>query len=1032
MAVGSNQLLKNAVLFDIETLGLTRGLPIHEAALYSFDTQEVHEWILKPAMVEVDSATAQDFTRLASSVHDVHRKVDFASWPEAVKRVAELRVGKELKTKAEVREALGWASSFIEKAVWGGGAPKHPHLRGAPPSPAQVAARRAILQSKGISLTSSYGVSTEDFVQDAFSRFMSPSKEGRTVWIANAAFESKQIGAVLGALPKEAQDQFKSRLETKSQYADPFYVTGVEVNRARAKAQLSGDWTGVWKAYKKYTPKAGEVAIRDVQDITRAMMSYGKKLGFMKQGDSYFGASVDLTYRLMGSLQEDPTLARQMLLSKEAHRAVEDVAISEKFILEKLINYTDALEAAEEGGALGQELLSAAKKKKGALYEASIYFKRLEAVAPELMKNNLLKRLERAAVDIDRDGRTFMTNGFAGVQQMDQTDPHGNARQIARVRHNRVAHTTMDQVVDYLGRTGKYGDFGVEINEEWARMRATISESVKAGKSKERAIIEASSQQQVDLESMFKNRADELLGLENQIGLRRVGSRYTSNYLGPKIKGLKKPGVYGKSFAAASVGLAALGGIWDLMGGPNSTAPGRRDQSVATMNYQEYVDDQSQRSGLQKQGMSAQARPSRTDFGSPWQGPGTSAGVLIHQDLLQEREKYLREQYRATHLDPEWGIFGWRGPLGRVLDNSSMAPNDARALRNGEFGGIRNRSGMRVLDVDPGKWEVEVEDVDTIMLKRKGMRSAVGRFFGLNNDMTFRLEGIDSTEIWHGAGDGAWHVPQPGATKATEAMRALVAGKKISVAFDPTKMTYGRNVGVFYSDEGKNLNLEAVRRGLAAHLPYGKYKEAHTDWDEFAAAQETALASNRGMWSSPWAQTYAAFSEASGNQITFNTFARKEKLAQNASTMSLISLMEHAEASGSASAFHIDQARRIGKSWDFKGDRVRPYIAGGNTKPHYSGYMNQMMQDQRRFMNTYGGSRSYKHSHNTGTGRLNAYLSLDSMGSNNSAWSRRQLNAYEIYSTKHRLNGERKARMAASQREVNQSFGRSPIGHHRM
>lgn len=1033
-------LLKHALILDTETLGLQRGSPIHEVAIYNFDTKEAYEYILKPRMVEIEGSQAQDLTRLASSVYDVHHAVDFPDWRTAVKEVAAMSAkvqSSQLATDVEIQKALQVSNPFLHRALYGAGGLKYPHLMDTTSTLAQQMARQSRLKQHGVSaFNTQAGVLIEDLLKPGALIPEPKGLQGTTLWIANAPFESKQLGAQLGAMGQGTVDIFKSQFETSSRYADPMYITGRGVNEARVAAQLTGDWTQVWKAYQEFTPKPGEVAVRDIQDVSRAMMSYGKKLGLMKGGGKdYFGASIDLQYRLLGSLEKDPRVAASMLLTEEVHRAVEDAAISERYVLEKSLHYTSVLQQVSEGTAEGQRLLTEAAGGSGPLHEISLYFKRLEAVAPIAQRNNLIKRLERAAIDIQNDGVSWQMTGYKGIQRMEQMTHAGRQTTIPRLRPDRTPYRDMDSVVDYLAKEGSYGNYGIDVHKEWASMRAHITEAEQRQVSKEAAIVSYSTQETSEaISSFFHKNANQLLDLSSQVELKRLNSTYGNRIWKEGLEaGIQNIPRAGQAFGVAAVGLAAMGMLWSIGSGPNSSSGDRQDQSLMTMNYEEWQAAQAQREGLAEQGIAKQYRHLRTDFGSPYQGPTGVQEVFYDQDLLKAREQWMRSQYGARHFDPVDGLFGLKGIFSSVGRSSYTYNHEGRALGPGELPGIKNRRGMQVMDVDRDKWEIDVEDADTITLKRKGVVGAVSRFFGLSSgSYNFRLEGIDAPEIRHGTFDNSWHTPQPGGDNSTLALRQMLKDGNIQIAFDPSEQTYGRNVGVVYA-QGKNINLEEVKRGLAAHLPYGKQEDSHVNWGEFSFAEQKSIASNRGMWATPWAQVYSEFVQQSGQRITFHTFTDPNKVAQNSGTMGLLSTMEQAQAMGFANESQIQLAHQLGKSWNPKGDNVRPFLMDLKPPAHYTNYMPQMMYDHKRFMNTYGTNSSpYRYSVTAGTGDLNAYMALDSMGSTNSPWSRRQLDVFDRYGNTMPANQNRKARMAAMQRSVNQSFGVSPIGHNRM
>ena len=102
--------------------------------------------------------------------------------------------------------------------------------------------------------------------------------------------------------------------------------------------------------------------------------------------------------------------------------------------------------------------------------------------------------------------------------------------------------------------------------------------------------------------------------------------------------------------------------------------------------------------------------------------------------------------------------------------------------------------------------------------------------------------------------------------------------KNVEVVFDQSDSTYGRRVGVVYAD-GVNVNLELIKRGAAAYLPYRSHrKKSIYDEKEFSAAQEMAYKSKRGMWRTDFFNSYKQLAQASGQTVTFNTLADPKKL----------------------------------------------------------------------------------------------------------------------------------------------------------
>ena len=88
--------------------------------------------------------------------------------------------------------------------------------------------------------------------------------------------------------------------------------------------------------------------------------------------------------------------------------------------------------------------------------------------------------------------------------------------------------------------------------------------------------------------------------------------------------------------------------------------------------------------------------------------------------------------------------------------------------------------------------------------------------------MSIRLAGIDSLRLPGNRG------AQPYAEAKRIAQDMMKRAKNVEVVFDNSDSTYGRRVGVIYAD-GVNVNLELIKRGAAAYLPYrSKQGRYHT------------------------------------------------------------------------------------------------------------------------------------------------------------------------------------------------------------
>ena len=309
--------------------------------------------------------------------------------------------------------------------------------------------------------------------------------------------------------------------------------------------------------------------------------------------------------------------------------------------------------------------------------------------------------------------------------------------------------------------------------------------------------------------------------------------------------------------------------------------------------------------GMQEQGVAAKLRKMMTDFGSPFQGAGYSYGVLENMQYIRERERKIQESYNFRHNSQEGDIY----QLLRSFVSNSFTPPEAqlknriRPLLGGfdpvptSFKEVKGNNLVKVtLDTS---YKINVEDADTITLSQKGASGALGDFMGSGKKFSIRFAGIDAPETSHGD-RGA----QPYAVAAKRLAKDLMSkASKIELVFDPSDTTYGRRVAMVYAD-GKNVNLELIKRGAAAFLPYrGSGKSPIYDHKAFEDAQARAQQSSRGMWTTDYFKAYAQMMKEGNQSITFNTLVNASKVSSNTNLMNVASTMNLADQLGIGNQF---------------------------------------------------------------------------------------------------------------------------------
>ena len=873
-------------------------------------------------------------------------------------------------------------------------------------------------------------------------------------WIANTQFESRHLGAELDVLERSLTEQaIAEGIEEKQAlknaqsqtirnslaWQNPrqtalLYTTGSEYNKARAAA-LTGTsdkgWIGVWEALLNNT-KPGDV--RDIFDVMKAQEAYIRKIApeFLPE-QSIVTGGIDVQYRLMRALDEGP----KGLLVTEPHIGALDVSIQE-YMTKRLLTETAALQAAAEGTEEGLELLQQAKAGQGPISNVLRRFSMTKALMPDQQRANILKRLDRATADLATNNVTeqYVRHDIRSKVQRTRAGAEALVDVATPVR---APFTSLDAVIDLMGQENYYPQ---DILQEEVSIYKAHTRGLEG-----QELIEAS-RTYVDERTLrltspdAKERAfGRLAGVQGQpeemaeAFLKMHGATpetplYTAKTAASRPLPVKGVGRIGLGIAAS---MAAAGVLYSVANGGRPAEP---RPSMISKDYQGWLDTQNQFYGtrgsgsylnaMSHTGVAGGRRSTFTDFGSPYQGPMAANHVFMQQDMLAERERFMRQRFANIH-SPETGVLN----LPSMSNIKHHFFQGGRSAAGMTFAGITGGKNVQVVDLD--NYKIEVADADTITVKRGGIRGAIQSFFGLNRGYDFRLAGIDAPETFHG--ELGMKSAQPHADDATLALKAMLGESgSLQLVFDPTNVTYGRMVGAVIAD-GRNVNFDLVKRGQVAALPF--YKAGTTPLVDLGAVErleEFSRQSQVGMWANPFFQIYSSVQEKTGQRITFNTFSRMSKVAQNANTMSLASLMQNAQDQGFVSTADRIAASDIGlryKAAGYEEDYRNMLITPTAAAPHNS-YIQEMAIDNARLMKTRGSVESNMLSHRGGYGTLDKSLAIDSTGTTNSIWNKRRLASYETYGTESNRRRKRREEMAMSQRHALRGMFQSPIGHHRM
>lgn len=951
-----NPLLRQMFFLDTETTGLHRGASIHELALLDYDRRHVSSWIVDPNAVTTSTTGAQDPLRLTARAGDVHTRLPVNTWDQVFRH--QLKLGPDSPVMRSLAQVSPWLHENIVRGLY-------PHLRGDIETWQQLDLRRRAMAAAGFTFSQQRG-SVHAALGD-IPRHLSP---GSTLWIANAAFESKQVGAQLAADGQALRNQIAASLETAGEGSDILYVTGPEVNQARTLAAHTGDYRPVYEAYRRHVPAAGTTAVRDILDVTRALKSWGTATR-MRSQKGLGPLGIDINAQMLSRAFGDR-------LALEVHRAAEDVALHEQYVLRRQAELIEAFRADTP------DLRAQARRGVGPLAAASRYFGYEAAVSKEAQERAAAQRLARAREQLLLEGHAVSQSGIAGIRRQAKTRPDGQRVFEPRPFYRHRYHQQLSEVVDHI--RDQY-DVDWQALERQYGSYATV-EQLRAGHHRHVR----------DLDARILGKLDAAPSVRTGIA-------------GPNLRRVAGDLRTGGALLAAGVAAVGVAAVFPSTGPPAQS-------SVLSYGYSDWL---ARNEGMRHDGPIGAQRRQNTDFGSPYQGPQTSMGVLADQELLAERERWLRTQYGVVHGPGGIAsVFGSKRGANYISNTRTRAP--------GEFPGLRGQ-GLQVLDVDPTKYEIELEDPDTLKLTRRG--GALAAFMGQQSGYSFRLEGIDAPEVQHGVFDGGgagYHTPQPGADQAAAAARALIAGKRLQLVINPGESTYGRQLAVLYAD-GKNYNLQAVQRGHAAFLPFGKAGDSMVSWQAFRSAETRAYKANRGMWSQPWARAFYEATSARGDRITFNTFTRKDRIVANSGHLSILTTMEAAQQQGWNPGVAA-AAQAAGATAGIHEDKVTPWVISQPNAPHKN-YLVEQQRDLSSYISQHGRPRGpHRLRATNGVRTLDSVMAVDTMGTSTSPHTRRGYSAYRHYGSQQAI--QRRRQQGLAQRQQNHMMFRSPVGHHSM
>lgn len=426
--------------------------------------------------------------------------------------------------------------------------------------------------------------------------------------------------------------------------------------------------------------------------------------------------------------------------------------------------------------------------------------------------------------------------------------------------------------------------------------------------------------------------------------------------------------------------------------------------------------------GMSEQGVAAANRKHSTDFGSPYQGiwgsvssqiagslanggstPNYVNGVPINQEVSDFRDQHMQTPLQKRIIEAEMTKQSLKS-MNRLY---FLDPALTTSVASSDYG-LSGHKDLQHVSLSQVDWSVE--DADTIIMKH-GVRGMMGQ------EMQIRLAGIDAPEVQHD--DESidmlrYKQGQPHGEAARERLREILTNaKEVEVVSDPSQATYGRGLGVLFAD-GENVNLQLIREGHVAALPFGERSADLLNRDAAMNAERGAYQGHRGMWQNEYWRTYRN-SVSEHSRVTFNTLSRKDKLAGNMNLAGLEATMSMAQEDGpSRMTMMAENALRpklanIGKKKVFKDNT---FTVDYHTQAKH---LDQLKLETQRHMNTYGTQVNGGNLNASSRHGANQSVVSDSLGSSHSIYNDELPTIIDKYTRK---AGKRKLQ-AESQRAAN-------------
>jgi endonuclease YncB( thermonuclease family) len=349
-----------------------------------------------------------------------------------------------------------------------------------------------------------------------------------------------------------------------------------------------------------------------------------------------------------------------------------------------------------------------------------------------------------------------------------------------------------------------------------------------------------------------------------------------------------------KGMAAGVVGSVATISLFRALTPTDETSDLDIYSALGGNQFSGFDDSYNTTAGFNEGGMAQENRHALSDFGSGYQGlfsslvnkfapssykgdlPTNMMGIDIDPEVLEFRENVIKDKEALAALEA------------RIKEKQEETQGKTGDFTEADFSTNTNMSLMQGLNlanqnlraVDTSKFNLSVEDADTVILTRKGIVSL------FSDPISIRLSGIDAPEVASHDDDPMaeiriWQEQAYGQEASSHLRRMVENAENIQLIVNTKDKTYGRSLGVLMDAQNRNLNLALLSEGAASALPFGDPRKDIMSRKMAEAAQQQAIQANEGMWQYARYKAIYQASQAIGAPLTYNTLTDLTRLSKN-------------------------------------------------------------------------------------------------------------------------------------------------------